>query len=97
MSTVFRSMYVTLAPRFFKISKNNLTSLISGRFSSRQTPSIRRQAGMMATAAFFAPADGDLAVQAYAALNHDFFQFEMLLKIKLSHTRAEYVLIHNEA
>ena len=44
-----------LAPRALRISQEILTSLIFGTFSIVQIPSIKRVAGKIATAAFFAP------------------------------------------
>ena len=55
ISTVVRSTVRISAPNSCKIFKSRVTSLIWGTFSIRQTPSTSRAAGMMATAAFFAP------------------------------------------
>ena len=43
------------APSSSRMEKNRVTSLIWGMFSMRQVPSTSRAAGIMATAAFFAP------------------------------------------
>lgn len=45
----------TLAPSCSRILRHSVTSEIWGIFSIRQTPSTRRAAGIIATAAFFAP------------------------------------------
>ena len=47
--------HVTFAPSASNILHDNLTSLIFGRLSIVQMPSIKRVAGKIATAAFFAP------------------------------------------
>ena len=46
---------VILAPNFSSISQEIFISLILGKFSIVQIPSIKRVAGKSATAAFFAP------------------------------------------
>lgn len=55
ISTSLRLRKRTFAPSCSKILSSAVTSEIWGIFSMRQTPSTRRAAGMMATAAFFAP------------------------------------------
>ena len=55
ISTVWRLMERMDAPSCSKIFKIAVTSEIWGMFSMRQTPSTRMAAGIMATAAFFAP------------------------------------------
>ena len=44
-----------MEPKLFNISQYNFTSLIFGKFSIVQTPLINKVAGIIATAAFFAP------------------------------------------
>ena len=55
ISTVSLGSRVTFAPIFSRISRRMCTSEISGTFSILQGPLTSRVAGMMATAAFFAP------------------------------------------
>ena len=55
ISSVLLSTTRSLAPISFKICRRVLTSDISGRFSILQTPSTMSAAGIIATAAFFAP------------------------------------------
>ena len=47
--------HVIFAPSPSNISQDFFTSLILGRFSIEQTPSIKSVAGKIATAAFLAP------------------------------------------
>ena len=51
----FLVFQVIFAPRPSNISQDFFTSLIFGKFSIVQTPSIKSVAGKIATAAFFAP------------------------------------------
>ena len=55
ISMAWRFSTRTFAPSSSRMEKNSVTSLIWGMFSMRQTPSTSSAAGMMATAAFFAP------------------------------------------
>ena len=55
MVTSWSEFHVTTEPRLFNISQYNFTSLILGKFSMVQTPLISKVAGIIATAAFFAP------------------------------------------
>lgn len=48
-------IHVILIPKVFNISQYDFTSLILGKFSIVQTPLIKIVAGIIATAAFFAP------------------------------------------
>ena len=52
---VFLSIHVIFAPSFSSISHDIFISLIFGKFSMVHSPSIKRVAGNIATAAFFAP------------------------------------------
>ena len=52
---LFLLFQVILAPNFSNISHDILISLIFGKFSIVQIPSINSVAGKIATAAFFAP------------------------------------------
>ena len=53
--TVCRFIHVIFIPSDSSISKYDFTSLIFGKFSIVQSPLISIVAGIMATAAFFAP------------------------------------------
>ena len=55
ISIVVRLMNLTFEPRWLRMVSSISASLIWGIFSIRQTPSTKSAAGMMATAAFFAP------------------------------------------
>ena len=55
MSIVFLLIMRISAPICFKILRSIVTSEICGMFSMRQTPSTINAAGIIATAAFFAP------------------------------------------
>ena len=55
MVTLFLLFQIILAPNFSNISQDIFISLILGKFSIVQQPSIKSVAGKSATAAFFAP------------------------------------------
>ena len=55
ISTVFLFTSLIFAPRCSRMVMSMSASLIWGIFSSRQTPFTIRAAGIIATAAFFAP------------------------------------------
>jgi len=51
----FSVSHVIFAPNFSNIVHESFTSLIFGTFSNVHSPSINKVAGIIATAAFFAP------------------------------------------
>ena len=53
--TVFFDFHSIFAPNFSNIEQDIFTSLIFGTFSIVHSPSINSVAGIIATAAFFAP------------------------------------------